>query len=89
MTPVRTSGVITLFAVGFLALDGVLLALAGIWAQKPGLVAWGAVFGIGALAVVFSWRRYQRQIRELHQAIATREMELLAMQREIEQHRPK
>lgn len=82
---VRASRVVTLFAVGFLALDAILLVLAGVWANRFGLVMLGALFGFGAMAVVMSWRRYQKRIQEINEALANREMEFLAMQREFGQ----
>jgi hypothetical protein len=72
----RPSRVITTLAAGFLALDGVLLVLAGLWSERIGLMVWGVVFGAGAVAVVFYWRRYLRRLRELDAEIAARFREL-------------
>jgi len=58
----------TLFAVGFLVLDGVLLLLAGLWGRRLG----PAVGGIGCLAaaglVHLYWRRHRRAVEELAHA---------------------
>ena len=72
---------------GFLALDGILLFLAGLWSGVTGLFIWGGLFGMVAVAVVFSWRRYQRQITELNEALRLRELEFLAIQHEFDQQR--
>ena len=55
----------TVVAVGFLALDGALLLLAGIWSGRLDLVLWGGAFAAGAVVVVFYWRRHLRQLRAL------------------------
>jgi len=87
MTKRRPSRVITVLAVGFLMLDGVLLLLAGLWSSTSALVGLGVVFCLAAAAVLFAWRRYQRQLGDLHQAIAARERALQDMQRDIERAR--
>ena len=63
-------------AVGFLALDGALLFLAGMWSQRLGLMLWGVGFGIGAIAVVFYWRRHLRRLRTLRAGLEARLREL-------------
>lgn len=80
----RPSRVITVAAVGFLALDGVLLVLAGLWSSSAALLGLGAVFGLASVGVVIYWQRYQRQLGDLHRAIAARERALQEMRRDIE-----
>ena len=63
--PVR-AGVVA--AVGFLALDAVLLVLAGAWMERPSLVIWGAVFGLLAAVPVMLWRRYLKDLDDVHAA---------------------
>ena len=72
-TPGRT---ITILAVGFLGLDGVLLMLAGLWSARMGLVVWGVIFSLGAGLVVRYWKRYVRTLEELGQDLQTRFQEL-------------
>jgi len=64
-TPVR-AGVVA--AVGFLALDAVLLVLAGAWMERPSLVIWGGVFAVLAAVPVFLWRRYVKHLRDVRTA---------------------
>ncbi len=61
---------------GFLALDGALLFLAGMWSGRVGLVLWGVGFALGAVAVLLYWRRYLRQLRELNAGLEARFREL-------------
>lgn len=63
--PVR-AGVVA--AVGFLALDAVLLVLAGAWMDRPSLVIWGAMFGVLAAVPVVLWRRYLKHMDDVHAA---------------------
>jgi hypothetical protein len=63
-TPAFTRAV-TIFAVGFLLLDGALFGLVGRY-------VWAAVCVIAAGLVVVGWRRYNRAMAEL--ADARREM---------------
>jgi hypothetical protein len=64
-TPSRTP---TTLAVGFLALDAVLLAYAGVAWGRPMLVAAGGACILGAVLVVAGWRRYRRMLAELDAA---------------------
>ena len=63
--PVR-AGVVA--AVGFLALDAVLLAWAGWWTHRPALILWGVLLA-GLIAVPLRlWRRYRRHMDEVRAA---------------------
>jgi hypothetical protein len=55
-------------AVGFLALDAVLLAWAGWWTHRPGLVLWGALLACLIAVPVHLWRRYRRHMDEVRAA---------------------
>lgn len=55
-------------AVGFLALDAVLLVLAGAWMDRPGLVVWGGVFAVLAAVPVMLWRRYLKHLDDVRTA---------------------
>ena len=43
----RAARAVTVLAAGLLLLDAVLLVLAGVWAGRPWLIVWGALFGAG------------------------------------------
>jgi Flp pilus assembly protein TadB len=62
------SRVLTIFAVGLLALDGILLLLIGVWKRHAGFVAAGIGLLAGAGLVVLAWRRHRRQIADIHEA---------------------
>lgn len=64
-TPRRTP---TTLAVGFLSLDALLLAYAGITWGRPLLVAAGGVCVLGVVLVIAGWRRYRRSLAELDAA---------------------
>ncbi len=59
---------LTLFAVGFLCLDGVLLVAAGVWGHQPGALIGGGVCLASAGGVVLLWQRYRRAVAELAEA---------------------
>jgi hypothetical protein len=61
----RTS---TLLAVGFLALDGVLLLVAGLWEQAAGPAIGGVACLTAAGLVLFLWRRHRRAVADLADA---------------------
>jgi hypothetical protein len=65
MTSATFTRTVTVFAVGFLALDAALFALVGRF-------LWAGVCAAAALLVVLGWRRYRRAMAEL--ADARREM---------------
>ena len=64
----RPSRTPTTLAVGFLSLDALLLAYAGITWGRPVLIAAGALCGVGVVLVVAGWRRYRRTLAELDAA---------------------
>jgi membrane protein implicated in regulation of membrane protease activity len=71
-------------AAGFLALDGVLLVLAGVWSNRAALSIWGAVFLAAAVTVVVMWRRHVRRLEELRADMDARRIELEALRRALE-----
>ncbi len=68
-TPVR-GRTITLFAVGVLVLDGVLLLLIGLWSGTLWAGVGGTVCLLLAGAVLLLWRRHRRALAELADARA-------------------
>jgi len=64
----QASRALTTAAVGFLALDALLLGYAGIAWHRPALVAGGAVCAVGVVLVIVAWRRYRRTLAELDDA---------------------
>lgn len=58
----------TWIAVGCFTLDGVLLAVAGYWGKRLGLVASGLICLALAGVIVLFWRRHQRKVAELREA---------------------
>ncbi len=63
----------------FLALDGALLLMAGVWLRRIGFVAWGLVFALGAVTVFFYWRRYLRHLNEIGEGLESRFRELMEL----------
>ena len=59
---------LTTCAVGFLALDALLLVYGGLTLGRPPLVVAGAACALAAGLVVLGWRRYRRTMAELDQA---------------------
>lgn len=70
---------LTVFAVGCVLLDGVLLLLAGVWSGHPGLIAGAVICGILAVGVLFLWRRQQRLLAEMVEARQAVRDEALAL----------
>ena len=56
------------FAVGFLALDAVLLVFAGVATGRRLPLVAAAACAVAAAFVVIAWRRYRRVLAELQQA---------------------
>jgi hypothetical protein len=63
--PSRT---LTTLAVGFLALDAVLLGYLGLALKRLVLVSAAVVCAASAAAVVLAWRRYRRVVAEVARA---------------------
>lgn len=59
---------LTTFAVGFLALDAVLLGYAWYLTGRARFAVAGAVCAAAAVLVLRAWRRYRRTLAELEQA---------------------
>jgi hypothetical protein len=70
-------------AVGLLGLDAVLLVLAGAWLGRASLIVWGIVLGVLAAVPVVLWRRYVRQMTEVHGARHAMVQELRQLQRTL------
>ena len=56
---------LTVLAVGFLLLDGVLLCLAGVWARRPVPVLLAGLLIVTAGLVTLLWRRHLRQLQQI------------------------
>jgi hypothetical protein len=56
---------ITIFAVGFLALDGVLLGMAGWWARRWELLLTGGGLLLAAWGVLLLWQRQRRRLADI------------------------
>jgi len=54
----------------------VLLAAAGVWADRPVLIGWRVAFGLGAGGVVLLRRRHVRSLGEIARARALLRQEL-------------
>ena len=59
------SRALTTFTVGFLLLDGLLLAYSGVALGRHWLIFWSAVCLVAAVLVVVGWRRYRRIMSDL------------------------
>ena len=59
------SRALTTFTVGFLLLDGLLLAYSGVALGRRWLIFWSAVCLVAAMLVVVGWRRYRRVMSDL------------------------
>ena len=69
MTAARQSGrTLTILAAGFLALDGLLLGLSGLWERS--LVRMGVALALLAAAgvVLLFWKRHRRRLEEIASA---------------------
>jgi hypothetical protein len=71
---------VTVFAVGFLALDAVLFALVN-------RVLWAVVFGVAAVLVVLGWRWYRRAMAELADARQEMKREVESIRALLHTHR--
>ncbi len=77
--PARTGRALLVVAAGFLALDGILLILAGLWSGRRVLLVWGGLLLLLGLAVAASWRWYRARLDDIADAQASlrREREAL------------
>jgi uncharacterized membrane protein YccC len=79
--------VITIIAVGFLELDGVLLGLAGLWRGKWGLLATGAGLALAGGFVLLYWHRHRKRLEEIAAARLEVGGEAQALQRLVSSER--
>jgi hypothetical protein len=70
--PLAAGRLVVLVAVTLLALDGVALLGAGLWAARPELALAGGALLAGARLVWWSWQRQRRRLDEI--AAARREL---------------
>lgn len=77
---------LTVVAVGFLLLDGVLLAFAGVWGHQPVALAGGLLCLGAAAGVLWLWRRHQRAVRELAEARVAVQEEARALRDLVRRH---
>jgi hypothetical protein len=82
-----SSRVLTVLAVGFLLLDGLLLLLAGAWSHRIGLIILGIGFGVAAVGTAAYWRRHVRQLKQLRAELDARRREFDQLRQEIERQR--
>jgi uncharacterized membrane protein YqjE len=68
---------LTILAIGFLTLDGVLLDLVGWWTRRWGLVALGGVLLLVAWGVALLWRRQRSRLEEIAAARAELKSEVV------------
>jgi LPXTG-motif cell wall-anchored protein len=61
---------LTIIAVGFLALDGVLLGLAGWWTRQINLILAGVVLLLAAVGVLYLWKRQRKRLADITAARA-------------------
>ena len=71
---------VTLFAVGLLALDGVMLLVAGAVTGSWGPIAGGLVCLLAAGLVAAFWRSHRRRIADLREARREVQAEVRALQ---------
>jgi membrane protein implicated in regulation of membrane protease activity len=83
----RPARALTTLAAGLLVLDAVLLVLAGLWSARPWLIAWGVLFGAGAIAVLVLRRRYVKRLEELADARNALRGELGDLAKTLRSHR--
>jgi hypothetical protein len=58
----------------------VLLAAAGVWADRPALIGWSVAFGLAAGGVILLRRRHVRSLAEIARARALLRQELRSVQ---------
>jgi NhaP-type Na+/H+ or K+/H+ antiporter len=80
MTTTTFTRAVTVFAVGFLALDAVLFALVNRF-------LWSGVCAAAAVLVVLGWRRYRRAMAELAEARKEMKREVESIRDLLHTHR--
>lgn len=80
MTSASFTRAVTVFAVGFLALDAALFALVSRF-------LWAGVCAAAALLVVLGWRRYRRAMAELEDARKEMKREVESIRALLHTHR--
>ena len=80
MTTTTFTRAVTVFAVGFLALDALLFALVNRF-------LWAAVCAAAAILVVVGWRRYRRAMAELADARKEMKREVESIRDLLHTHR--
>ena len=80
MTTASFTRAVTVFAVGFLALDAALFALVGRF-------LWAGVCAAAAMLVVLGWRRYRRAMAELADARKEMKREVESIRALLHTHR--
>jgi len=83
------SRVPTTLAVGFLLLDAVLLAYAGILGSRATLVVFAVLCGLAACFVVVAWRRYRRACSDVNAARHDVQQEIAAIRELLQSSPPK
>jgi uncharacterized membrane protein YccC len=74
------------FAVGFLALDAVLLGYAGVATGRRLPLVAAAACAVAALLVVVAWRRYRRVLTELDDARRSLRAEVESIRELLQAH---
>lgn len=81
-----TGRALVTFAVGFLALDAVLLVFAGIATGRRLPFVGAAACAVAAMLVVVSWRRYRRLMAELQEARRAMRAEVQSIRDLLQSH---
>ena len=84
---IRRWRAVTLFAVGFLALDAVLFFFAAALTGQTRFLAAGGGCALAAVVVVLLWRRYRRTLAELDQARREMRAEIQSIRELLQTHR--
>jgi len=82
------SRVPTTLAVGFLLLDAILLACAGILGSRSSLIVLAVLCTLGAVLVVVAWRRYRRAFVDVNAARQDVQRELASIKTLLQSHPP-
>jgi uncharacterized iron-regulated membrane protein len=84
--PLVRGRALTLFAVGFLVLDGVLLLFAGVWGRQLGPAIGGLCCFAAAGGVLQLWRRHRRAVADLAEARRAVQEEARALRELVRRH---